>query len=69
MYPVGVKIILSVPGGACSTDVLFINRQSLTQKEIHNNVVPDRVKSLSDATLHHQRKGALEAKVLVLLEE
>lgn len=40
---------------------------NVSQKEIHHNVVPERVKCLSGAALHNQGKGSFKAKVLVLL--
>lgn len=48
----------------CFTNPCFWN---VSQKEIHNNVVPDRVKGLSGAALHQRRQGSLKAKVFVLL--
>lgn len=48
----------------CFTNPCFWN---VSQKEIHNDVVPDRVKGLRGAALHHQRKGSLKAKVFVSL--
>lgn len=51
----------------CDAEVSFCKERSLTQKEIHNNVVPNRVQCLGGAALHHHGEGAFNVKVFVLL--